>query len=250
MVDKKYVLVKTHDPDLDRFAELVVAAKGARSMRAFAQACNLNPATFTRITKKLNTGSSRTKLIESIAANADPESGVTLALLADANGYTLQEVHTISERISNQPVFTNSKTSAPYISVHAIITQALTIENPGIKVRRNSWHLSEYPFLKPDLLLDVKSNDNNDELLFVEYLSQHNLTPQQIFGRFCQYILIDSFKVDNLPPIGFLLAISNATAYDNTLEVFGNKRMPINVSLIFVDLENGEITKKHKFPRK
>ncbi|MBQ9092286.1 MAG: hypothetical protein IJY52_08500 [Anaerotignum sp.] len=82
-------LVSTHTADLNKFVELVELAKGNRSRKKFSENCDINPSTMTRILNKKYTEASRRDVIQSIAEHADPDSGVTLEMLADAAGYTV-----------------------------------------------------------------------------------------------------------------------------------------------------------------
>lgn len=249
MPDKKYIWVKTHEPNLDRFAELVVTAKGDRSMRAFAQACDLNPATFTRITKKRNTGSSRTKLIEAIAANADPNSGVTLELLADASGYTRQEVYTVSEKISDKPLPPVSKVSTSDMMARTIVIQALARKNLDFKIRPNDSLSTGYHCIVPDLLIEITYQEGTHELLFIEYIPHYFTTPQTISDRFGRYTLTDAYKADNLPPVSFLMVVSDEELYNSATKLFSNG-VPIASSIILVDFSESIIKKQHIFKRK
>ena len=90
MTKERYVYRKTEKPvDKDLFAELLVAAKGNRTMKAFAEACGVQPSTFTRIAKKQNKGASSMLMLQAIAENASEDCDVTIAKLAEANGYEL-----------------------------------------------------------------------------------------------------------------------------------------------------------------
>ena len=84
-MEKTYV--QTYVPDKDRLADLLVRARGRdRFMADFARECGCSPASFTRITKKLITRPLNDALIEEIAKNAAPDSGVDLDMLMRANG--------------------------------------------------------------------------------------------------------------------------------------------------------------------
>lgn len=73
--------------DFDKFADLVVKAKGTqRTMQQFAAEIGTTPSTLSRIINKKNTGASAESLLRAIAEHADPESGVTLDMLMAANG--------------------------------------------------------------------------------------------------------------------------------------------------------------------
>lgn len=73
--------------DFDKFADLVIKAKGNhRTMQQFAAEIGTTPSTLSRIINKKNTGASAESLLRAIAEHADPESEVTLDMLMAVNG--------------------------------------------------------------------------------------------------------------------------------------------------------------------
>ena len=141
MISSDYIWAKTQTINRDRFAELLIAAKGERTMKDFAKLCNVNPSTFTRISKKANKGASSIELIQAIAAHAAPNSGVTLEALAEANGYTL----TKKASADTSP---DSADTIPKTMTRDILVQALL--DRGAEVRLGN---IRYPF--PSLCLFI-----------------------------------------------------------------------------------------------
>ena len=79
--------LKSTSVDFEKFAELLLKAKGEdRTMQQFAADIGTHPSTLSRIVHMKNTGPSAVSLLESIAEQADPESGVTLDMLMEVNG--------------------------------------------------------------------------------------------------------------------------------------------------------------------
>lgn len=79
--------IRIRPPDKNKLAELLVRAKGAnRSMRQFALECGVNPSTLSRIVNMKISGACTDELIQKVAQNSDPESGITFEILMDANG--------------------------------------------------------------------------------------------------------------------------------------------------------------------
>ena len=93
--------------DKERLAQYIEAAKGpGRTMKQFAEECEVNPSTLSRIANKKLVGGSSETLMQAIFEHADPNSGLTLDALMDANGmvpvgstriadYRLQEMKAI-----------------------------------------------------------------------------------------------------------------------------------------------------------
>lgn len=84
-----YAQVK--EVDQDRLSELVTIAKGERTLQEFAAECGLNISTLSRIINKKNAGGSADSVLARIAIHADPESGVTIEKLLEAQGRAAME---------------------------------------------------------------------------------------------------------------------------------------------------------------
>lgn len=79
--------IRIRPPEKEKLAELLIRAKGAsRSMRQFALDCGVNPSTLSRIVNMKTSGACTDELIQKVAQNSDPESGITFEILMDANG--------------------------------------------------------------------------------------------------------------------------------------------------------------------
>lgn len=77
---------KEHEPDLMWLSELVLRAKGERSLSAFADDCGLDISTLSRIINRKNNGPSSDEVLARIALNVAPESEVTIDDLLLASG--------------------------------------------------------------------------------------------------------------------------------------------------------------------
>ena len=103
--------------DKKSLARLVDLAKGPyRTMKEYANACGINPSTLSRIINGKNKGKSKIENIEKMAEYADPESGVTLEMLLDANGYVnvrkrTRTVEGIQEYLHQQKEIANKRMS-------------------------------------------------------------------------------------------------------------------------------------------
>ena len=78
--------IRTGKADLETLSQLVLRAKGSRSMNDFAKECEVNTSTISRIINMKNTTACSDDVLMAISKAADPESGVTLELLLMANG--------------------------------------------------------------------------------------------------------------------------------------------------------------------
>lgn len=78
--------IRTGKADLEMLSQLVLQAKGSRSMNDFAGACEVNTSTISRIINMKNTTACSDEVLVAISKAADPSSGVTLEQLLAANG--------------------------------------------------------------------------------------------------------------------------------------------------------------------
>ena len=78
--------IRTGKADLEALSQLVLSAKGSRSMNDFANDCEVNTSTISRIINMKNTTACSDEVLVAISKAADPASGVTLEKLLAANG--------------------------------------------------------------------------------------------------------------------------------------------------------------------
>lgn len=78
--------IRTGKADLEALSQLVLNAKGSRSMNDFANECEVNTSTISRIINMKNTTACSDEVLVAISKAADPASGVTLEKLLAANG--------------------------------------------------------------------------------------------------------------------------------------------------------------------
>lgn len=91
--------IKMTNSESGQFSEYVLRAKGEnRSLTEFAKQCGVNVSTLSRIVNKKNQGPSSDALVASIARNADPDSGITLDMLMNAQGKYKADQKIVVER--------------------------------------------------------------------------------------------------------------------------------------------------------
>lgn len=81
--------VRVREPDKNMLSELIIKAKGDRSLSAFARECGVSPSTLSRLVNKKNNQPCSDDLIDAIAKNVAPGSGVTLEELLEAYGLAM-----------------------------------------------------------------------------------------------------------------------------------------------------------------
>lgn len=246
MKQKAYIFRKTHDVDKEGFAELLNAAKGARTMKDFSEICGVNPSTFTRIIQKTNKGASSTELIEAIAENAAPQSRVTLEALADANGYTIEKDTGIKAlRITSRG--NNIETL-----VRNVLVQELIDRNAEVRMGNIRYNFGKTMALSPDALIMTNAFGKEDEVWFVDSIvttmdtkskSINNTTLKRMaFDRLSRFIFISMNKVELFKPSHFSLVFFDKEIYNLVVEEFAETVVPTYISLILIDTLNSAIS--------
>lgn len=255
MKKKNYIFRKTHEIDKEKFASLLMAAKGGRTMKDFAEMCGANPSTFTRITQMANKGASSTELLEAIATHAAPESGVTIEALAEANGYTCErdigvkalKLSTTVENIETQ--------------VRNVLVQALLDRNEEVRLGSFRYDFSKSLSLSPDALIMTNAFGGENEVWFVDSIigtprwTQKEGNPihksrvkQMAFDRFSRFTFISMSKNKLFRPTRFSLAVIDPEVYDIIVEEFSETAVPTDISVILIDTLNSCIAKEYMLP--
>ena len=238
---KNYIFKKTHEIDKDKFAELLNAAKGSRTMKEFSQVCGVNPSTFTRITQKVNKGSSSTELLEAIAENAAPNSGVTVEALADANGYT-------AERDRGIQVAMGLNTE---ILVRNVLVQELLDRNAEVRMGNIRYNFGKTMALSPDALIMTDAFGNKDEVWFVDSIAttidtksksvNKTTLKRMAFDRLSRFVFISMNKIELFRPSRFSLVFFDKDIFNIVVEEFSETLVPTYISLILIDTLNSTI---------
>lgn len=259
MGDQQLIFRKTHEVDKDAFADLLVAAKGGRTMKDFAIACGVNPSTFTRIVQKANKGSSSPELLKAIAENASKACGITLEQLAQANGYTVEsDSGRISHRLYNG-----------YYLEHLtrdILVQALLDRGQSVRLGNIRYNVSKSLSISPDALIMTDAFGKKDEVWFVDSISiQEKTSPSSsihpnptlksrvkrlAFDRLARFELISLNNTGLLCPTRFSLVVFSQEAYDIIKNEFSEMVVSPDITVIYIDTLNNRVAEEFVLPKK
>ena len=252
MKEQKYIFRKTHDIDKDKFAELLITAKGGRTMKDFAELCGANPSTFTRIIQKTNKGSSSTELIEAIAKQAIPQSGVTIEALADANGYVVEKDNGIkAAKLSARGINTE-------ILVRNVLVQELLDRDAEVRMGNIRYNFGKTLALSPDALIMTNAFGKKDEVWFVDSITttldiNENGTKKfsikrMAFDRISRFTLISMNKYETFRPTHFSLVVFDTDVYEMLIDEFAETNVPTVISIILIDTINSTIAQEFVLP--
>lgn len=253
MKKKSYIFKKTHEMDKDKFAELLNAAKGARTMKDFSEICGVNPSTFTRIIQKANKGSSSTELLEAIAENAIPNSGVTIEALADANGYTVERDWGI-KALKLTTMGTNIETL-----VRNVLVQELLDRNAEVRMGNIRYNFGKTMALSPDALIMTDAFGKKDEVWFVDSIAttmdaktksiNKTTLKRMAFDRLSRFVFISMNKIELFRPSRFSLVIFDKDIFNLIVEEFSETLVPTYITLILIDTLNSTISDEFVLPQ-
>lgn len=245
---------RANEVDKERFAELLLAAKGGRTMQQFAKVCNVSPSTFTRIIQKANKGASTLKLLKSIAEHAAHNSNVTLQSLADANGYHLEEDRIdISEQA--QYFFRNAESLT-----RNIIIQELLRRGRDVKIDRVRYNFSNTLFHHTADVIITNAYSQECTACFAGSLKvtlrQNNNKTYDYFRdvkrltfNYLSRFVFTSLNVTSFSgALHFFLAVFDDETYNMITEEFGETKVPADISIVHINLEDSRIVNEYMLP--
>jgi transcriptional regulator with XRE-family HTH domain len=242
--------IKYMNPNKSKFAALLDKARGPRTMKKFAEDCGVNPSTFSRILNQTNKGSSSEELIRVIAEQADPESGVTLDALMEANGYFPEDNRTAFRDL--QMKLENEAEEIIVSDLQSILNIEITKESTRFKINRSM--SMAFDIMVEDVslgsskgawLIDVmtppmpylshvsgRAQDTGRENFMVARRIQDRIG--RYFAAFC---LMDKFT--EIARIS--LAVYDAELYERIIELYGDYKTDDSISFILIDLDKRKI---------
>lgn len=247
-------VAKTHEPDKSALAALLNRAKGDRNMKEFAGLCGVNPSTLTRIMQQTNRGSSTLELIEAIAANAAPESGVTFDALLNANGYT---------RIYSASSVPAYASHAEAIARNAILNELL-LRNADVHLENTMYQISKSMAFQPDIQIRTDLFGKNRRVWLLEVLppfirTQADLSSkggkdwatrakQKAFQVISRLSLFGAQASEERAPARYSIVTTEKQVFNLLVEEFHDMPVPVTLSLILVDAELGSVDDEFFLP--
>lgn len=265
METSKINYVKVSAPDQDKLAELTLAAIGARTKQQFAMLCGVQPSTISRLINKSNKGASTEELIQAIAKNAAPDSGVTLGALMKANGMVPESDLVITPVRATQR-FDRYVRRQYDAEVQSIILEELLLRGAEVRIGNIRYEISKSLTLRPDtnVMTNVIEGDEHAVWLF------ENITPfalrypeadydrlqrikkvnskHQVFDRISRYSFLSMNKIEIFRPKRFSIITSEADVFDMIVDEFAEMRVPTQVTFILVDIETSKVVKEIGLP--
>lgn len=247
-------VAKTHEPDKQALAALLNRARGDRTLKEFAGLCHVNPSTLTRIVKQTNRGSSTLELIEAIADNAAPESGVTLDALLNANGYT--RIYSVSS--------TPAYTSHVEAMARNAILNGLLLRNAEVHLENTKYRISKSMSFQPDIQIRTDLFGDDRRIWVLEVLPPFIRTQADLSSRggegwtarvkqkalqtISRFSLFGAQASEEQTPARYSIVTTEKQAFNLLVEEFHDTLVPVALSLILVDTELGLVDDEFFLP--
>lgn len=261
-------------------SELVSGAKGDRSLAAFAEDCQLNISSLSRIINMKNNGPSSDEVLARIALNAAPESGVTIDELLMAVGKERNEGAPCAEETlrrlnasgklgsleteENDPssvvpvgsgtltaldhVVNRNSHSTPTTRFRQPVLDALIMLNCDVALEKDLIAIKDVKS-EHEALFKFKTNALKDEGLekwaFIE-LKKRGISActdvKLCFGEmFVHNPVLDGTRVTML--------LEDKTTYDILVEHYKSVKIPASFSLMLVDTKDRRVVSEYVFAR-
>lgn len=237
--------VKYANPNKNWFAELLDKARGNRTMKKFAEDCDVNPSTFSRIYNKANKGASSEELIRIIAENAAPESGVTLDDLMEANGY-LPDGSRMAARVLQE------KTEQECVT---ILTQSLK-KIPGLEFYREpaQFKIGKSMSIRPDAMADNVWLDEKYGVWLFDVFTPISVlanspgkfddrhfsftVARRVQERLGRYLASFCMQDEETRIARISMVLCDEQIYSLVLDHFGKYKTDDSISFILLDIDN------------
>lgn len=226
-------------PNKESLSELVVRAKGARrSMRQFANECNVNPSTLSRIVNQKTQGANSDDLIATIAEHADPDSGVTFEMLMRAHGMAL--VSDDSSAIVRLQMET----------IKAIVLKELLRRFYTIRDGQEPWLNSFLGrcLVSTDMRTDALGKEGAVWLMDIWTLRpSEEKDLKRASDRLRQWLLmyVGMLNVDKRQVDRFSIILSNEELYRAVVEEMDSYMVKNDISLILIDIGEEKIIEEY-----
>ena len=240
--------IRNRPPDKQKMAELVVRAKGAsRSMRQFALDCGVNPSTLSRIVNLKNSGACTDELIQKVAQNADPESGITFEMLMDANGKVPQRM---TGKYTSQEFAIKEKTITDVI-FKELLRRGYTISMLKEQIKHNALN---YRY-RTDWAIRTNAISDGEEMELWEFEIWHTLidvensvahTVMKLRQKFL--MVLGLYYAGTMHPQKMSFVLTDREIYDRVIETLENMQFKDVFSIILVNLEESRVEEEYVFP--
>lgn len=249
-MEKKYI--RYASPNKARFAALLDQARGTRTMKKFADDCGVNPSTFSRIYNQANKGASSEELIRLIAEHADPESGVTLDMLMEANGLIPEGSRLAARELQ---VRLEEETKAVlYDRISEVVDKEICLEDMRYPIAKSM-------SIRPDIMVDGVSLDGKKGQWLIEVLPSTTglssnggnyddrrfnfMLARRVQERIGRYLGAYCMATKDTQISRISLAIYDEQVYELILDHYGKMKTDDSLSFILVDLEGHKIEEEY-----
>lgn len=251
-----------------RLAKYLLLAKGKdRTMAEFAELCNANPTTFSRVVKGTIAKPLDVELIKTIAENSADPLSASLDDLMRANGMVRDNDEEASRRVAQKRFEERSRLME---EVQSIIMQELfsrgftigpvlgtPLEQSDPTLKRSRFPLSRavrFAFRVAGYepaFWNFTVNAFNGEVLEgrEDYKREIHLESSSFIIRYSDVFLRDMWEPEAFENSKFSIVMIHRDLFDEVLKRFEGVKVKNDISLILVDTKEQRIAQEYVFPR-
>lgn len=242
---------RIRQPDRNKLAELIMRAKGdGRTMRQFAEECGVSPSTLSRIVNKKTIGANSDELIDAVYRNADPESGITLEMLLDAHGMVPRLRNGRTKRFEHSLL----EKSIQDIILMEIMDRGFDISLPKSDLLHSALN---YPH-KSDYALYTNAVGEKRglwefeiwTLAFMAKVSEQVIQRQVMRIRQKILMCLGMIFMDEMQCKKLSFIVTEEEVYEKLVESLKGCKLPVAISIIFVQLDENRIVEEYQMPLK
>lgn len=218
-------------PNHEMLSKLTKRAMGDRTATAFAKICNTSLPTMSRFLNGQSKSAMSDALILAIAENADPDSGVTLALLQEANGLLVKSSN--KERTPEAPSFgmVFEKTAKE------IVLSELAVE--GFSVKANNERTPSAAIFIPDFSVetDALAEYGIESWQFDVYFTNNGpLNIKRIEDKLSRIFAAAYLRPEDFKNKKTTLITDSVATFNYVMERYENVRIPNLVSVVLIEV--------------
>ena len=230
-------------PNHEMLSKLTKRAMGDRTATAFAKICNTSLPTMSRFLNGQSKSAMSDALILAIAENADPDSGVTLALLQEANGLLVKSNG--KERMPDSPSFgmVFEKTAKE------IVLSKLAVEGFSVKAKNDRTPSSAMFIPDFEIETDALAEYGIDSWQFDVYFTNNGpLNIKKIEDKLSRIFAAAYLRPEEFKNKKTTLITDSIATFNYVREHYENVRIQNLISVVLIEVASRKAIDEFQIP--
>lgn len=230
-------------PNHELISKLIKKAMGDRTATVFAKLCNISLPTMSKYINCQTKSAMTDEFIFSIAENADPDSGVTLALLQEANGLLVKSND--KERTPDAPSFgmVFEKTAKE------VVLSKLAVEGFSVKAKNDCSQTSEMFIPDFEIETDALAEYGIDSWQFDVYFTNNGpLNIKKIEDKLSRIFAAAYLRPEEFKNKKTTLITDSIATFNYVREHYENVRIQNLISVVLIEVASRKAIDEFQIP--